>query len=447
MPEVNSSSINPEDFRHLLAEEPTPTPPKPATSMPPQISEDMEKPIGEEEDDDSAVSEPEIATSTSSVSPSHFVEELPIEPDESDTSLEMLSQLTPEQIQSLLTIAQGKVPQSSRTVPETDSAGVSPDEDTVDSDTDEEDTAKEDVSDEVILPKRGWRRLAAKLGLPVSPTQAEIEESMWEKVVRTPINHSVVIGSTSLKGGCGKTTASVMMATVIKRTNPDSKVVIADLDPTGNVVNRAKSPQVADIQTYVEAIKQGALDPKPYVVPTYDGVDILGARMDVTKNSLSQQEAVAVIESLSKFYGYVIVDMPYFTDKDMAYPAMLAMLDVVVFLFESKNDSLETLKNMNPILHMTDNDYLVPRRVVAFNHTKPSSQSDNFDPTGYIEPLLEDEEIEVVELPYDEHLYWSDAIEGDQIGDSRYRQFLQLSAAALYSVDRSPREKLSVLPN
>lgn len=443
MPEVNSSSINPEDFRHLLAEEPTPTPPTPATSMPLQISEDMEKPIGG--DDETVVSEPEMSSSSPSVSATHFVEELPIEPDESDASLEMLSQLTPEQIQSLLTIAQGKVPQS-RPVPGTESI-TSGNEDTVDSNTAVEDAVDEDVQEEVILPKRGWRRFAAKLGLPISPTQAEIEEAMWERVVRTPINHSVVIGSTSLKGGCGKTTASVMMATVIKRANPDASVVIADLDPTGNVVNRAKSPQVADIQTYVEAIKQGALDPKPYVVPTYDGVDILGARMDVTKNSLSQQEAVAVIESLSKFYGYVIVDMPYFTDKDMAYPAMLAMLDVVVFLFESKNDSLETLKNMNPILHMTDNDYLVPRRVVAFNHTKPSSQADNFDPTGYIEPLLEDEEIEVVELPYDDHLYWSDAIEGDQIGDNRYRQFLQLAAAALYLVDRSPREKLSVLPN
>lgn len=445
MPEVTSSPFNPDDFKQLLTpkSEPEATPvPSFSNSGPVPIAEDMETPVATDE----SVNEPHLAGA--SVPNVTLAEgELPYEPDESDETLAALSQLSPEQIQALVLLAQGK------STPDSEvgdiSASKTPDLPDISQAPEVESFDEFDVTDDDLIPyvepKRGWRKLAARFGIPVGPSQDDIEDNTWSEVISRTFPHTVVIGNTSLKGGCGKTTSVITQAAVVKMIKPEASVIVVDMDPTGNVINRAKSEQVTDIQTYVEAVKQGMTDPSAYVVPTYGGVDILGSRMDITKSSLNPQEAVAVLEAVSRHYDYVFVDMPYFTDRDLAYSYMLSMLDVVVFLFEAKDDALETLDYMTAVLQSTNNEYLIPRRVVAFNHTKPK-QNESFDPSDYIEDLLEREEIEVVELPYDDHLYWSDALEIDRIKPSKFRQFVQLTAAAIYSVESPPRAKPSILP-
>lgn len=425
MAEITSSAFNPEDFQRLL----TPTNPPQATPQdsgqfipasstsqptPVQIAEDMEVPLEPE-----IVEEPAVVDTPT---PEVFAlpeDDIPLDPgsDNSDENLQLLASLDREKLQQLLSLVENATPPPPPAPPV-------------------EEVPSEEAADEplVVTPMRGWRGMLARWGLPVSPTQDEIEDSIWERELRTPLPHTpVLVGSTSFKGGCGKTTAASMIATMFALYNPDKKVILVDLDPTGNAAARAKDQQVADVQSYVDAIRNSTfaqgVDPAAFVTSTVAGVDILGARMDVSVPSLQEDEVQLVLQSVAQFYDFVIVDMQYFTDKDPSYSRVLDMLDAVVFLYEAKPDAVSSLSFMDTLLQ--NRPKLNHKKVVVFNRTKPETQHERFTLQEVASDLIE-QDAEVVELPYVDALYWGGPLDAEDIADQKLRPFTQLAATLMF---------------
>lgn len=417
-----SSNFRPEDFQHLLGTEETTAPP-PVNNFGndrPLLSPDMETPVAETVEDDTSYPSLEVTRV-------HIPDELPQSPsqeveEDSATILSKALQGMSEQevARVLAALADG-------------TKGSTETEEVIDSDVDEEEVTEAAV----VRPRRGWRKILATLGIGTSLSAEEKEENLWVDVIRKPLHFPSVIGVTSFKGGCGKTTSSIMMSLAIAQARPQSRVIVVDLDPSGNLVTRAKGKQGADVQGYVAAVKGGSTDPYGFVIDHLPNLDIMGSRLHATTPELSAKEVVMVVESLMRHYDVVVLDMPQRTDAH-AYTAMLAMLDVVVFLFEAKEDALATVADTRVILDNPATAHLIDRRVVAFNHARPQSSNGHFNPGEVVDHLLNVERAEVVELGYSENLFWPGPIDEPVIGHTDYPRFVQLAAASINMIGDAP---------
>lgn len=265
--------------------------------------------------------------------------------------------------------------------------------------------------------------------------KSEDEVEIWMDVLERPLNRPIVCGFTSFKGGCGKTSLSTITASVIKQCRPDDKVIVVDMDPSGNLVNRARGTQYADVQGYVAAIDRGEYDPSPFIMNGGDGIDIIGSRIDPLTKDLTAPEVIQLVEVLVHYYDIVVLDMPQRMDNN-AYKALLLMLDVVTFVFEAKNDALKSVNSVVPVLKQNQADYLIDRRIIAFNNTSiVSSKTEHFRPEETVDYLINKENVEVVELPFADSLRNTGILERDTVPSKEYNKFVQLAAAILNSVE------------
>ena len=265
--------------------------------------------------------------------------------------------------------------------------------------------------------------------------KSESEVESWMSVLERPLNRPIVCGFTSFKGCCGKTSLSVITASVMKQARPEDRIIVVDMDPSGNLVNRARGSQYADVQGYVDAIDRGVYDPSPFIMHGGDGIDIIGSRIDPLTKDLTAQQVIEVVEVLVHYYDIVILDMPQRMDNN-AYKALLLMLDVVTFVFEAKNDALSSVQSIVPVLEQNQAQYLIDRRVIAFNNTSiVSSRTEKFSPQETVSYLINKENVEVVELPFADSLRNSGLLERENVPSKTYNQFVQLTAAILNTVE------------
>lgn len=280
-------------------------------------------------------------------------------------------------------------------------------------------------------PREGFlSRIAKNLRL-----KSENDAQEWMEVLERPVQRPVVLGFTSFKGGCGKTSLSVITAAILRQCRPDDRVVIVDMDPSGNLVNRARGAQYADVQGYVAAIERQDYDPGPFVMDAGGGIDVIGSRIDPLSKDLVAREVIELVEVLTHYYDIVILDMPQRMDTN-AYKALLLMLDVVTFVFEAKNDALASVESVIPVLRQNQADYLVDRRVVAFNNTSiVSSKTEKFDPQETVQRLVYDEGVEVVELPFADSLRNGGVLDRKTVPSREYNKFVQLAAAIINTIE------------
>lgn len=282
------------------------------------------------------------------------------------------------------------------------------------------------------IPAEDWRsRMSKRLGFTK-------EKSMprWFKILEKNISRPAVIGITSFKGGCGKTTISAVVAAVLQRARVDDKIIVVDFDPSGNLANRANTQQSSDIQRYARALERGNSDPRPFTITTADGVDMIGSRLDPQEPELTVHDVVRVVEALQDYYDLIIVDMPIMS-SNTSYQAMLLMLDAMGFVFEAKEDALDTVDNVDRILNGNSSEYLLDKTVLLFNHTNKEE-----DPDFQLGPLKdrlwkdEGKDYEVLEIPYDPYLFKAKTLEGDLIPTEKYKRFVSLAAIFIHAIEK-----------
>ena len=147
----------------------------------------------------------------------------------------------------------------------------------------------------IVTPSESKQRSAA--GSPPETEQQSVNGSLAESRQRPSIRRPLmpVIAFSSPKGGCGKTTAATILATVLSERG--AAVTVIDADPNKNVVEWTKLPGkpaslsvVADVgeETIIDAI-EGAASQSAFVV-----VDLEGAASVLVSYAVAMSDLVVI---------------------------------------------------------------------------------------------------------------------------------------------------------
>lgn len=327
------------------------------------------------------------------------------------------SSLTPEQIQQMMSFLQ----QASQKHEE-DADEEEPEE--------KEEVVTPSVPSPVLTtnaPKNGWRGMLARIGIPVEKSKDEKEFDQLFHNISREFDTCRIVGSGSLKGGSGKTTAASVMAAVTASTNREAKVAALDLDPTGTLKFRAMDSQPTDVQALAEHIRKGSKKMSAFAAHTRDGVDIFGSRKSISSNSLTADDVDVVVTALREYYDFVFIDMPIYNDTE-AYERTLRHLDALVYAVSPTSESVAQMSEYVQMLHHRNADRLLENSLIVFNNAiyLPFSVDDSYAMT--LAKDMQEEGVRVVQLPFDRSLFDVQDLMLSNLNKDSYRQCVRMTS-------------------
>lgn len=175
-----------------------------------------------------------------------------------------------------------------------------------------------------------------------------------------------VLAISNQKGGVGKTTTAVNLATALAAV--DKKVLIVDLDPQGNASTSLGIPaNMRETNTYHVLMGDAELDeaavitsvPNLSVVPS--GVDLAGAELELVDVENREKRLRTALSGSAITYDYVLIDCPpslglLTLNAWVAAHAVLVPLQVEFLALEGVSQLVKTIervrKSFNPDLEI-----------------------------------------------------------------------------------------------
>lgn len=164
-------------------------------------------------------------------------------------------------------------------------------------------------------------------------------------------NHARIVVVFSAKGGCGKTTISINLASSLAN-NTSNKVCLVDLDlQFGDIaVSLQKHPD----KTISSAIQMGTsidrLGARSMITPFNDKLDLLLAPNNPTDVEFISGEIVAsILDSISNDYDFIVIDTPpAFTDFVLK---TMEMMDVCFLVTTLDTPAIKNTKVVLETMH------------------------------------------------------------------------------------------------
>ncbi|MEN8257134.1 MAG: ParA family protein [Thermodesulfobacteriota bacterium] len=170
-----------------------------------------------------------------------------------------------------------------------------------------------------------------------------------------------IITMANQKGGVGKTTSAVNLATALATMG--KKTLLVDSDPQGNAssgVGSAVSPKTKHLyHCYIEPEKtQGAVHPSGsipnlWVLPT--GIDLIGVEVELMSEKKREKFLDRVLGQVVEDYDYIIIDCP--PSLGLLTLNALSAADSVIIPMQCEYFALEGLSQLVRTIKLVKNSY------------------------------------------------------------------------------------------
>lgn len=178
-----------------------------------------------------------------------------------------------------------------------------------------------------------------------------------------PTKPTRIIAIANQKGGVGKTTTTINLATAMAATK--KKVLIIDLDPQGNASTGLGIDRAArEVNSYHVLIGEARLAdtvlgtdiPGLALVPS--GVDLSGAEIELVEMARREQRLAEALNSAVGAYDYVLIDCPpslnlLTVNALVAAHAVMVPLQCEFFALEGISHLVKTIERVRQALNPT----------------------------------------------------------------------------------------------
>ncbi|OBJ55130.1 hypothetical protein A9W95_15505 [Mycobacterium sp. 1423905.2] len=290
------------------------------------------------------------------------------------------------------------------------------------------------------MPQRGWRSWVYKLtriNFGLSPDE-KYELDLRARVSRRP-RGAYQIGVLGLKGGAGKTTTSVTLATTLAQVRGD-RILVLDADPGyGNLAERTGRSSPASIADLVAAKEVSHYnDVRAHTSVNAANLEILPAEdYTAAQRGLSGDDMRYAVDTVSKFYNLVLADC----GAGLFDPVTRGVLDTASAVVIVTNVSVDSARQAAAALDwLQRNGFhdLLRRACVVVNHVTQGE-------TNVAEKELVrrfQQQVQpgrVIVLPWDKHIAAGTEIQFDQLDPLYRRRVLELAAALSDDFERAGR--------
>ncbi|MFB7911515.1 MinD/ParA family protein [Kitasatospora sp. NPDC056076] len=273
-------------------------------------------------------------------------------------------------------------------------------------------------------PARRPRLLGAGLGLGRGEQR---ERERLEALIRTPLHRSFRIAVIGLKGGVGKTSATLGLGSVLAQTRSD-KVVAVDANPdTGTLSRRIRRESPATVQDLLAAAPSitGYMDIRRFTSLTPSGLEVLANDTDPTiADTFGGQDYRRLVDLLARQYPIVLADC----GTGLLHDSMSAVLDLADQLVITATTSVDGASGADTTLdwlHANGYQDLARRSITLISGIRAKNRTINTDD---LLTHFRQRSRAALLLPFDEHLALGATFDPTRLHPRTRRAYLHLAA-------------------
>ena len=280
-------------------------------------------------------------------------------------------------------------------------------------------------------PQQGWRSVISRMGIPVGKGPAELEYDHDIATINKRLRYRKTVGIAAFKGGVGKTSMTMGLASTVAAHRQDGGVVAIDTVARGSLAMRVKGEQPTDGHVKALAYDDNLhtiSDVRAHLMSNPHRLSVLGSHRDLVDEPLSPQEYLHALQQLHRHHEIVFVD----TEPSVATPAygtIMASLDALILVVNPSRDSAIPGREVLPWLRAHGLSELAERTIVLLNHPSPAKPHMNEE--VITNHFHNNERVEVLAIPYDAHLAEAGAISLGLLDKTTRRQFVSAAAILL----------------
>lgn len=275
-------------------------------------------------------------------------------------------------------------------------------------------------------PTQGWRAALNRVHIPIRKSAAEQAYDKDIATINRTFRYSKTIGIAAFKGGVGKTTCALCLASTVAEHRTKGEVAALDTDDRGSLARRVRGEQESDIKRFAaDPDLQTPNEVKSHMMSNSHRLSVLGSSQSPLADGLQPDEYLRAQRILQNNHLFVFVDMDT-SAASPAYETIMHSLDALVLVTSTSLDSAEAGRSMREWLRARGLHELAAHTLVLMNHQSPAKPFLDLESTANY--YRNTEECPVLEIPWDEHLAEASVVSLDLLNKNTRRQFVKAAS-------------------
>ncbi|MEB3022950.1 MULTISPECIES: MinD/ParA family ATP-binding protein [Mycolicibacter] len=280
-------------------------------------------------------------------------------------------------------------------------------------------------------PQQGWRSIVSRIGIPIGKGPAEIEYDHDIAKINKSLRYRKTVGICAFKGGVGKTSMTMCMASTVAAHRQEPGVVAIDTVARGSLALRVpgKQPAGGSVQALAHDPNLHTIsDVRAHLMSNPHRLSVLGSPRDLNAEPLIPEEYLQALEELQRHHEIVFVDTEPSTATP-AYDTIIESLDALILVVNPTHDSAVPGSEVLPWLRERGLTELASRTLVLLNCQSPAKPQ--VDEEAIANHFHNTEIVELLKIPYDPHIAEAGPISLALLDKDTRRVFVRAAAILL----------------